>query len=101
MSTQSARAASDIVTKLLKAKGTSRDVLRNINQAETSSMRLLATVSQLTRGDITGIITMLAGLGPYGIAAAVALGTAAVAYGIYTQVTKEQPTEMYYWRYPK
>jgi len=101
MSQRSARAASEVVTKLLKAKGVSRDVLRNINQADRDSMRLLATVSQLARGDVTGIITMLAGLGPYGVAAAVALGTAAVAYGIYTQVTKEQPTEMYYWRYPK
>ena len=96
----SVRASEKILENLLKAKGTSRSTIREINRAESQASRLLMTVSQLARGDVTGILTYLAGLGPYGVAAAVAIGIGAVAYGIYQQVTKEQPAELYFWRYP-
>ena len=72
-----------------------------IRVANSELSSLMSMASQLARGDVTGVVTYLASLGPYGVATAVALGTAAVAYGIYQQVTAERPTEMYYWRYPK
>ena len=85
----------------MKAKGISRDVISNLNQADRDANRLLATVSQLARGDITSLITYLASLGPYGVVTAIALGTTAVAYGIYQNITREKPAEVYLWRYPK
>lgn len=100
MSERSARTAKTIVSELLKAKGVSSEVIRSIGQAERDSSRLLATVSQLGRGDVTGLMAQLATLGPKGIAAAVVIGTIAVGYEIYKHVTEETPSEVYHWRYP-
>lgn len=101
MSTRSAREAENILQQIMKAKGVARDTRMEIRRAETDATRLLSTVSQLARGDITSIVTYLASLGPYGLAAAVAIGVGAMAYGMYQQATRERPSEMYYWRYPK
>lgn len=100
MSERSARTAEKVLQNLMKARGTSREVIRDINRAESGAIRLLSVVSGLTRGDVTALVTYLAGLGPYGVAAAIALGVGAMTYAIYQQATKEQPTEEYYWRYP-
>jgi len=98
---QSTREAEKVLQELMKARGVSREVISDIRRAETDATRLLSMVSQLARGDITSLVGYLATLGPYGVYAAIALGVAAVAYGIYQQATREQPTEMYFWRYPK
>ena len=97
----SARASEEILKNLMEAKGISREVINNLSRAEGNASRLFSIVSQLARGDITGIVTYLAGLGPYGVAAAVAIGVGAVAYGVYQQATRERPAEVYLWRYPK
>ncbi len=90
-----------ILENLLKAKGTSKEIISNLRDSERESMRVLSVVSQLSRGDISGLLVQLSMLGPYGVAAEVAIGTAAVAYGIYQQLTAEKPSEYYFWRYPK
>lgn len=101
MSRRTAREAEKVLSNLLKAKGVSKEVIGNINRAESDASRLLSLVSQLARGDITSLVGYLAGLGPYGVAAAVAIGVGAVAYGVYQQATRERPAEVYLWRYPK
>ena len=98
---RSAREAERILQQLMKSKGVARDVRMEIRRAETDATRLVSIVSQLARGDITSVVTYLASLGPYGLAAAIAIGVSAAAYGIYQQATRERPSEMYYWRYPK
>jgi hypothetical protein len=90
-----------ILNNLLKAKGASKDLLRNLRSGERDANRVLAVVSQIGRGDVTGVIMQLSTLGPLGLKAALVLGAAAVAYGIYQQITAEKPSEYYYWRYPK
>ncbi len=90
-----------ILNNLLAAKGVSKELVSDIRTSERDATRVLSIISQLSRGDITGLLVQLTRLGPYGVAAAIAIGTAAVAYGIYQQLTTEKPSEYYYWRYPK
>ena len=99
MSQTSARNAEKVLKELLKAKGVSKDVISNINTAERDATRLLSSVSQLARGDVTGIAGYLAGLGPKGLALAVILEGLAVGYEIYKHVTTPTPSEVYHWRY--
>jgi len=98
---QNLRESQQILNNLLKAKGVSREVVSNVQTSERDAMRVMSLVSQLSRGDVTGIMMQLSRFGAYGVAAAIAVGTAAVAYGIYTQLTAEKPSEYYFWRYPK
>lgn len=100
MSARSARDAEKILKSLVKSKTETRLLMSEVNRAEASASRLLTSVTQLARGDVTGILAQLTALGPYGVALATIIGGAVVAYGIYQQVTKEQPTELYFWRYP-
>jgi len=97
----SPRESEIVLNNLLKAKGVSNDVLNNLRVGERDANRVLAITSQLSRGDISGLLVQLSTLGPYGIAAAIGIGAAAAAYGIYQELTKERPSEVYYWRYPK
>ena len=97
----SLRESEIILNNLLKAKGVSSEVISNIRMSEMEAMRVMSIVSQLSRGDITGVMVTLSRFGAYGVAAAIAIGTAAVAYGIYQQITTPKPSEYYYWRYPK
>ena len=101
MSQQSAYAARQIINQLLEARGVSRDILSDIGRAETDAYRLLGIASQLTRGDISGLVSYLAMLGPKGAALAAAIGVAFVGYHIYQTLTTPKPTEVYIWRYPK
>jgi hypothetical protein len=95
------RESEQILNNVLKAKGVSREIISNIQQSERDALRVMSVVSQMARGDVTGLVLQLSRLGPYGVAAAAVVATAAVAYGIYHQLTAEKPTEYYYWRYPK
>jgi hypothetical protein len=101
MSERGVRTAETILNKLLKAKGQSREVLRNIDQAERGLDRVTSIASTLARGDPTALLGYLATMGPVGVKLAVALGVATIGYGIYQKLTEEKPTELYYWRYPE
>jgi hypothetical protein len=89
-----------ILNNLLKAKGISQEVISNIREAERDAMRVMSIVSQLSRGDISGLLVQLTRFGPYGIIAALGIGVTAFAYAIYQALTAEKPSEYYYWRYP-
>lgn len=90
-----------VLNNLLKAKGVSKEVLGNLREGERDATRVMALASNLARGDVTGIVMQLSQLGPYGVAAALAIGAGAIGYGIYRQLTEEKPSEYYFWRYPK
>jgi hypothetical protein len=90
-----------ILDNLLKTKKISNDIRSSIRDAQSDALRLQSIVSGLARGDVTSLVLYLSRMGPYGVAAALAIAGAAVAYGIYQQLTAEKPTEYYYWRYSK
>ena len=100
MSSHSTRAAGEILDKLLKSKTELKTLRSELRSAEVDTMRLTSMVSQLARGDPTSLIVQLTSMGPLGVKLAIGVAALAVAYGIYKQLTKEQPTEMYFWRQP-
>lgn len=100
MSTQSSQAAKTILDNLLKSKTELRNLRLGIRAANADISRFTAALTQLARGDPTGLIVSLAQMGPVGLKLAIGLGIAAVGYGVYKQLTEEKPTELYFWRYP-
>jgi len=100
MSSRSASAAENIFNNLLKAKGVAKTVRSDVRSAQGDVTRLMSLTSQLSRGDVTGLVTYLAGTGQVGLAAALIVAGAAVTYGIYQKLTTPKPTEVYMWRYP-
>ena len=99
--TTSAAEARKILDNLLKAKRETRVLASDVRSAESDVTRLFSIAQQLSRGDVTGLIAQLTTFGPYGIAAGLVIGGAAIGYAIYREVTKEKPTELYFWRYPE
>jgi hypothetical protein len=100
MSAQNSLAAREILDNLLKSKTELKNLRSQIIMANSDITRLSNTLMQLARGDPTGLIVQLAQMGPVGVKLALGVAAVTVAYGIYRQLTKEQPTEMYFWRQP-
>ena len=100
MSVQTSLAAREILDNLLKSKTELKNLRSQITMANSDITRLTNTLTQLARGDPTGLIVQLAGMGPTGVKLALGVAAVTVAYAIYRQLTKEQPTEMYFWRQP-
>jgi len=99
--TTSAAEARKIMDNLLKAKSETRLLSSDLRLVESQTSRVLSIIGQLGRGDVTGLIAQLTTLGPYGIALGLAIGGMAIGYTIYHEITKEKPTELYFWRYPE
>ena len=101
MSVANTQAARTILDNLLKSKTELKNLRTEINGLNTDVSRLSTTLTQLARGDPTGLIIQLAQMGPVGLKLAIGVATVAVAYGIYSKLTEEKPTELYFWRYPQ
>jgi len=100
MSERTARTAELVLNNLLKAKRETKDLAHILRSTQSELHQLSSIVTGLGRGDVTTLLSLLAGLGPYGVLAAIAVGTGAVAYGIFEQAMKPRPEEIYQWRYP-
>ena len=90
-----------IMENLLKAKTETRLLSSELRTAELGATRVMSIVSDLARGDVSSLIMQLTSMGPYGIAAGLIIGGTAIGYAIYRELTKEKPTELYFWRYPE
>lgn len=101
MSVQSTRAAREVLDNLLKSKTELRNLRIEIRGVNADISRISTTLTRLAMGDPTGLIIQLAQMGPLGLKLALGTAAATMAYLFYRELTREKPTELYFWRYPE